>query len=424
MPNAVVLIRFTECPRNVLLRYRLEDYLKTNGYEIVSPANIRSCDLIVALACGLTLRAQNLHIGIIEEVKEEIRRQKSKAVLVVAGCLPGQAKTRLAAVHDGPAIGYLNLNEFDKLIGATTPIEDVPYRHYVKSKERKGCALQGHPWKRYSGKLARRLKTIHHMPGRLFRRYGRRIGLETRLPFDFYQMGDETWCVVTSMGCSHKCSYCLSRPAKGYVKSRPPETVLEEVREGVQKGFKWVSLIADDNGSFGKDIGTSFEKLLGDLARIEGDFSFVIDSLSGMDLNRLHDVLMELGSAGKLKRITVALQHVNIRILESMNRPYDVAQFKRNVKEMTDKIDGFVVDFHFLPGYPGETEEEFQELLSFAEWILAVNPESSWKAYGFTPMPGTPAAKLPGQLPTDVILDRTRRLLACHTRPDELHRFR
>jgi len=233
---------------------------------------------------------------------------------------------------------------------------------------------------------------------------------QNAFPFDYYQMGDETWCATTSIGCRGNCSYCAIKFAKGQLKSRPPQDIIGEARQGVKLGYKWISLIADDNGVYGRDIGLNFAALLRELSNIEGDFSILIDSLSPKHLIEMFDELMDVFNTGKIKRICLTLQHVNPRILSSMNRSYDVDKLKQCLRTLSTTLPAFTVDAHFIVGYPGETEEDFGELVSFAKWFLDLNPVNSWKAFSFSANPGTLASKLDKQIPKGIIRKRIKRI--------------
>ena len=223
-------------------------------------------------------------------------------------------------------------------------------------------------------------------------------------------MGDETWCVITSVGCQGNCSYCAIRFAKGQLKSRPPQDIVEEARRGVKLGYKWISLIADDNGVYGRDTGLNLAALLRELSSIEGDFSILIDSLSPKHFIEMFDELMDVFNTGKIKRICLTLQHVNPRILSSMNRSYDVDKLKQCLRTLSTTLPAFTVDAHFIVGYPGETEEDFRELVSFAKWFLDLNPLNSWKAFSFSANPGTLASKLDNQIPKKIIGKRRKKI--------------
>ena len=223
-------------------------------------------------------------------------------------------------------------------------------------------------------------------------------------------MGNETWCILTSVGCLGNCSYCAIKFSKGKLKSRPFADILQEARQGVNAGYKWLSLIADDNGVYGRDIGTNLAALLKEVSEIEGDFNILIDSLSPNHLIETFDDLMAVFQKGKIRRICLTVQHVSPRILSSMNRYYDVYVLKQRLATLTTALPDLILDSHFIVGYPNETEEEFDQLISFARWLFELSPKNTFKQFAFSANPGTAAAQLEWQLSSRLIGKRMRKL--------------
>lgn len=413
MNTALVLIDFIGCPRNMLLKLRIEDYLKANGWAILSPSKLKSCDLIVFCSCGYITPIQKRSFHIISTVNKRISKFKKPPMFIVTGCVPNINRKALLLVHDGPAFGPRQLDHFDRVINATTRIANIPCRNKVMTTERVPVAIKSSMCVAILKKffeIAKDVNTttisIHH---RIFKRY---LPSEPQndFPFDYYQMGDETICVTTSIGCQGNCSYCAIRFAKGRLKSRPPGDIIEEAIQGVKLGHKWISLIADDNGSYGRDIGTNFVTLLRELCNIEGDFNILIDSLNPNHFIEMFDELRDVFNTGKIKSICLTIQHVNSRILSSMNRSYDVDKLKQCLSNPSTTLPAFIVDAHFIVGYPGETEEEFEELVSFAKWFLNQNSMNSWNAFPFSSNQGTLAAKLDKQISKEIIRKRLKKI--------------
>ena len=416
MKKALVLIDFVGCPRNVLLKLRIEDYLKANNWALVSPSEINSCNLIVFCSCGFIYQLQNRSLHVVSAVNKRICNFNNRPMFIVTGCIPAINKAALLQVHDGHAFGPRQLDHFDTLINATTKIAGIPSRNEVMSSERVTVSIQSSRCLAISKKVFEIAKEANAaLINNYYRTFKRYLPCEPQnaFPFDYYQMGDETWCVITSIGCLSNCSYCAIRFAKGRLKSRLPQDIIEEARQGVELGYKWISLIADDNGVYGRDIGTNFAALLRELSSIEGDFGILIDSLSPKHFIEMFDELMNVFNTGKIKRLCLTLQHVNSGILSSMNRSYDVDKLKQCLRTLSTILPTFIVDTHFIIGYPNETEGEFEELVSFAKWSLDRNPVNSWKAFPFSANPGTLAAKLDNQISKEVIRKRLKKNKQC-----------
>lgn len=407
--KAVLLIDFIGCPRNMLLKLRFEDYLKANGFEIAPATEVASADLVAHLGCGLMNKNRRQTIRIIEAVNRALAPRKDNPVFVVTGCIPSQYRADIEEIHSGPAFGPREIEKFDEVINATTPIRDIPVRNRVRTSERVMAIVRDKRRidivrvasvlrKVFHGCLAAYYGTIN---GTLFTDVNRGV-----YPFDYYQMGDDTWCIITSEGCLGNCSYCVGRIAKGRLRSKPLEEVVESARLGVKQGYKWLSLIAEDNGVYGRDIGLDFGTLLRELTSIEGDFGILVDSMNPKDMIELVDQYPDVFATGKIRRLCLAVQHVSPRIVKSMNRFYDLDRLKQCLTALTASAPAFYMDVHFIIGYPGETREEFERLKEFAEWILDLNPLHSFKPFAFSASKGTKAAQLPDQIPTFTTLGR------------------
>jgi MiaB/RimO family radical SAM methylthiotransferase len=412
MKKALLLIDWIGCPRNVLLKLRVEDCLKANGWSLVSPSQVNSCDIVVFCSCGFIHWSQKRSLQIIRAVHDRIDHLEDPPVFVVTGCLPPINRKELLEVHAGPAFGPLQIEKLDEIINPTIKIADIPFRNKVMSSERAKVVLERQKYEAIFKfiRLARRANgALRPTYYRAFRRY---LPDESRteFPFDYYQMGDESWCVVTSVGCQGNCSYCAIKFSKGGLKSRPLADIVQEARQGIQLGYKCISLIADDNGSYGRDIGTNLAVLLRELSSIEGDFSILIDSLNPSQFIEMFDHLMESFGKGKIKRLCLTMQHVSPRILSSMNRYYKVDVLKRHLNTLTTAFPDLTIDAHLIVGYPGETEEEFEQLISFAKWFFELNPKNTFKRFPFSANPGTAAAKMEGRSSITLMRERLHRL--------------
>lgn len=424
--QAMLLIETVECPRNLLFRYRVEDYLQANGFEIKRISGIEKVDLaqtglVVFCTCGFTVPIQEKQIKYIKLARAEMERQGSPAELVVTGCLSDMNLQYLQENHNGPIIGHQNLEAFDDLINAATPIAEIPSRNHVSTEEKNIQLI-------YAPDIVDQYKKLEWLatgfpavvgPEKTVRRRwadSRSTQAIINRDFPFYQlfMGDETWCVKISTGCQGNCSYCAIRRAKGRLASRPLEDVVGEIQNGIDKGYEWVSLIADDSGAYGRDIGLNFGHLLNAMTEIKGNFGIIIDSLNAHHLNTHIDDLIRFFESGKKAGLVLAVQHVNERILKSMNRHCEIELLKENLIRLNNTTSQLALEYHFITGYPGETEEEFKELEEFARWSVNLNTNNGWHAFVFSPQPGTKAAEMEGQIPEEIRIARGKRLQTIH----------
>ncbi|MEO0086032.1 MAG: 30S ribosomal protein S12 methylthiotransferase RimO, partial [candidate division WOR-3 bacterium] len=208
-------------------------------------------------------------------------------------------------------------------------------------------------------------------------------------------------------GCDNRCAYCLIPSIRGPLRSRPVSDIVAEARTLADSGVRELILIAQDTTAYGNDsrTGTTLAGLLDRLSRIPG-----IDWLRLMYAHPAHlgeDVLDQLASNPKLCRyIDLPIQHVSNRILQAMNRHYTRADLELCLEQLHA-----VPDIHIrttvITGFPGETQAEFRELLDF---VRAARFDRL-SGFAFSPEAGTPAAKLPGQVPAGIRAARLRHIM-------------
>jgi tRNA A37 methylthiotransferase MiaB len=221
--------------------------------------------------------------------------------------------------------------------------------------------------------------------------------------------------IVPARGCKNACSYCCIKFAVGNTVSVPLPQVIGQFKELVAAGEKKFLLFPDDIGSWGLDIGSHWTTLLKELVSAEGNFKIAVHNLGANDLVQEERAVNEILKTNKIDYIGVMLQHVNPRILRRMNRPsLDVDAFlavwnrigKTNIRLTT----------HFIVGFPGETEEEFQDLFKFIEKNQAKN--FHLHIFPYSRREGTLAARKyqKDELSESVIQERVNRLLTAYNK--------
>lgn len=196
-------------------------------------------------------------------------------------------------------------------------------------------------------------------------------------------------------GCSNRCSYCAIPMIRGRYRSRTLENVEEEARRLAENGAKELILIAQDTSRYGIDLygEPMLAELLRRLARIEGiEWLRVLYAYP----DTVTDELIETIAAEDkvVKYLDLPLQHCNEEILRSMRRGGSRAELDALIRKMRAKIPGLVLRSTLIAGYPGETEEQFDELCAFVR-------ETRFERLGcfaYSQEEGTAAAALPGQI--------------------------
>lgn len=210
-------------------------------------------------------------------------------------------------------------------------------------------------------------------------------------------------------GCNNFCSYCIVPYVRGRERSRKPEAIIREIERLVKDGVSEVMLLGQNVNSYGKtlDEPITFADLLRRIEKIEGLKRIRFMTSHPKDLS---DELIEvMASSEKIcKHLHLPVQSGSTRILKKMNRRYT----KESYLELTEKIKKAVPDISLttdiIVGFPGETEEDFQETLDV---VRKVRYDSAF-TFIYSKRTGTPAAAMEDQIPADVVKDRFDRLLS------------
>jgi threonylcarbamoyladenosine tRNA methylthiotransferase CDKAL1 len=197
-------------------------------------------------------------------------------------------------------------------------------------------------------------------------------------------------------GClGEPCAYCKVKQARGELVSYDKAAILKQITKAVFNGAKEIWLTSQDNGCYGKDIGTNFPELLGDIIKIPGDFKIRVGMMNPNHAKEWTDELAELMKNEKVfKFLHLPVQSGNNEILKLMRRKYTAEDFKEIVKKLRAEIPDISIATDIICGFPGETEEQFQDSIKL---IREVKPDVLNRSR-FWPRPGTEAAKMEGQI--------------------------
>ena len=207
-------------------------------------------------------------------------------------------------------------------------------------------------------------------------------------------------------GCSNRCTYCAIPLIRGPYRSRPLADVLGEVRRFAQQGVKEHILIAQDTTRYGTDWQETslLPELMDQAARIPGvEWLRVLYAYPDEADDRLLEVMASHDNI--CKYLDLPIQHINDTLLRRMNRRGTAADIRRILKKARDM--GFTLRTSLIVGFPGETEEQFQELMDF----VAEARFDRMGAFAFSPEENTPAAEMPDQIPEEVKQERLDRLM-------------
>ncbi|MDR1229437.1 MAG: 30S ribosomal protein S12 methylthiotransferase RimO [Azoarcus sp.] len=220
-----------------------------------------------------------------------------------------------------------------------------------------------------------------------------------------------------SEGCNHGCTFCIIPALRGPLTSRPIHEVMREAETLAEAGVREIIIVSQDTSAYGLDIGyrTGFwggrplKTRLLELAKALGGLGVWI---------RLHylypypsvDAIVELMAEGRiLPYLDVPLQHASPRILQAMKRPANTEDALERIRRWRAICPGIAIRSTFITGFPGETEDDFEQLLRFLEDARL----DRVGAFAYSPVEGAPANDLPGAVPESLREDRRARLMEC-----------
>ena len=211
--------------------------------------------------------------------------------------------------------------------------------------------------------------------------------------------------VTIAHGCDNFCTYCIVPYVRGRFVSRKPEDVLDECRMLIDDGVKEITLLGQNVNSYGKDIGLNFAWLLEKVARLDGIRRVrFVTSLPQDFTSEIVDVMA--GNETVCPSLNLPVQSGSTRVLRLMNRKYTREEYMDKVAMIREKIPGLGLTTDLIVGFPGETEEDFEDSMSLLREIRFDLVHSA----AYSERDGTPAATMEGALPVELRLERLNKL--------------
>lgn len=211
-----------------------------------------------------------------------------------------------------------------------------------------------------------------------------------------------------SDGCDNRCSYCTIPSIRGPFRSRPIDEILREASDLAAFGVREINVIGQDTSLYGADLSprVGIHDLLRRLSAIQ-EFRWI--RLLYVHPAHVTSELIEAYASlpNLVPYVDLPLQHLSDPILAQMNRHVTQADCLRLIARWRERVPGISLRTTFIVGFPGETEEQFGELLGFVRDLSFDHVG----AFAYSPEEGTPAAELPNRVPSGVVLDRLRRLM-------------
>jgi MiaB-like tRNA modifying enzyme len=350
----------------------MRELVISGGHQYVN--DIKIADVLVLSTCIVIESTENKMIRRITELS------RTKKPLIVGGCMASAFPEKVLKIN--PPVFLLPPTEINSISELVSEIE--------KFQERKTSVT-------YRGD-ARNLG----IGGQTFS-----VVNKKRKSID-----DVIATIPISTGCYGICSYCITRVARGRLKSRRIEDVINSVKKTVKRGRKEIQLASQDSGCYGKDIDEDLPKLIKEVCSIEGVFKIRIGMANPNSIVSIIDELIDAYRDDKVfKFLHVPVQSGSERILKAMKRQYTIDDFRYVVERFRNDIPDLTLSTDIIVGYPGESEKDFQQTYELIEGIKPniVNIKR------FSPRPKTEAYKLK-MIPSICSKSRSVALTALHLR--------
>lgn len=359
------------CQMNVHDSEKLAGMLEKMGYH---PAErIEEADIILINTCIIRENAELKVFGKVGSLKQ-LKKKNPDLIIGVGGCMMQSEEAVQQLYEKYPQVD---------LIFGTHNIHHVP-ELLNRIKEERGRVIE--VWDKEEG-------LIPDLPSRREDEY-------------------KAWVSIIQ-GCNNFCTYCIVPYTRGRERSRPPEDIVTEVERLVEKGVKEITLLGQNVNSYGKDLEekVDFADLLIRLDEIEGLARIRYMTSHPRDFSQK---LINTIKDGKsiCEHFHLPIQSGSNRILKKMNRGYTREGYLNLIKRIKEAIPDASITTDFIVGFPGETEEDFAETMDI---VKRVRFDMAF-TFIYSPRTGTPAAKMPEQIPEDRKKERLERLMELQNR--------
>ncbi|XP_073080546.1 threonylcarbamoyladenosine tRNA methylthiotransferase isoform X2 [Manis javanica] len=355
-----IWIRTWGCSHNNSDGEYMAGQLAAYGYKITE--NASDADLWLLNSCTVKNPAEDHFRNSIKKAQEENKK------IVLAGCVP-QAQPRQDYLKGLSVVGVQQIDRVVEVVEET---------------------IKGHS-----------VRLLGQKKGN-----GKRLG-GARLDLPKIRKNPLIEIISINTGCLNSCTYCKTKHARGGLASYPVDELVDRAKQSFQEGVCEIWLTSEDTGAYGRDIGTSLPTLLWQLVEVIPEGAMLRLGMTNPPyiLEHLEEMAKILSHPRVYAFLHVPVQSASDAVLADMRREYCVADFRRVVDFLREKVPGITVATDIICGFPGETDQDFQETVKLVEEYkfpsLFINQ--------FYPRPGTPAAKME-QVPAKVKKQRTKDL--------------
>ena len=352
------------CDKNLVDSERMLGMLARSGYEFTDDE--READIVVVNTCCFIGDAKEESINTILEMAE-LKKSGNIEMLIVAGCLAERYREEIQAeIPEVDAI--LGTMAIDEVVGILDEVSRGISRNHYKSLDEK--PLTG---------VERVVTTGGH--------------------YAYLKIAE---------GCDKHCTYCIIPKVRGNYRSVPMESLVQEAQELADKGIKELILVAQETTVYGKDLygHKSLPKLLRELCKISGIYWIRILYCYPEEID--DELIQTIREEKKICHyLDLPIQHASDHILQRMGRKTDRLHLQDIIEKLRREIPDICLRTTLITGFPGETEDDHEELLGFVDRMEF----DRLGVFTYSQEEGTPAADMPDQIPEEVKEERQAQLM-------------
>jgi len=344
------------CPKNLVDSEVMMGQLQQSGYQVTS--NASEADTIVVNTCGFIESAKQESIDAILEAAR-LKTEGTAKRLIVAGCMVERYRDELRA--ELPEVdAFIGTSQINEILTVCDPKTNTRTLPVVPLGNQSSTYL-------YDESTPRVLATPSH--------------------YAFIKIAE---------GCDRPCAFCFIPQMRGHFRSRRFGSIIAEAHQLAEEGVKELILVAQDSSRYGEDLGKqdALARLIRELSRAEGiEWVRVMYTYPTHISDGFLDAIAEEPKA--VKYLDMPLQHASQNVLKLMKRGGNRKSLERLIERVRKRVPGIAVRTTFITGFPGETDEDFNELLSFVKNVEF----DRVGVFTYSDEEGTPAYELANKVP-------------------------
>ena len=361
------------CPKNLVDSEVMMGQLQQKGYQIT--ANAEDADTVVVNTCGFIDSAKKESIEAILEAAQ-LKTNGQATRLIVAGCLVERYRDELKASM--PEVdAFIGTSQINDILAVCDPNTNTRSLPVIALGNQSATYL-------YDESTPRVLATPSH--------------------YAFIKIAE---------GCDRPCAFCFIPQMRGHFRSRRFGSIVAEAHQLAEEGVKEVILVAQDSSRYGEDLGKqdALAHLLRELSHKDGiEWVRVMYTYPTHISDGFLDVLAEEPKA--VKYLDMPLQHASQNVLKLMKRGGNRTSLEKLIRRVRERVPGIAVRTTFITGFPGETDEDFEELLAFVKNVEF----DRVGVFTYSDEEGTPAFELPNKVDPKIAKKRRARLMKMQSR--------